>query len=95
MAHWTGGGGYRPQRPWSATVGQAGGSAGVAKHQGEASMNMSRWASAALAKCSLEIDSLAYRGLLATPEDHAVEPGVRKDLGTRPTSAGGHSTVRS
>jgi hypothetical protein len=57
-------------------------------------MNMSRWASAALAKCSLEIDSLAYRGLPVTPADGTAGAGMAKDLGTRPASAGGHPTDR-
>jgi hypothetical protein len=52
-------------------------------------MNMSSWASAALAKCSLEIDSLAYRGLPAEPGDGS----TRKDLTTRPVPAG-RPTVR-
>jgi hypothetical protein len=71
MAHRTGGGRYRLREPWPATVGQE-------------SMNMSRWASAALARCSLEIDSLAYRGLPATPADGTAGAGVAKDPGAHP-----------
>jgi hypothetical protein len=90
MTHRTGGGRHRPLGPWPATVEQAGGSMGAAKHRGEASMNRSSWASAALAKCTLEIDSLAYRGLpAATADGHA-----GKDLGTPPTPAGGPGAVR-
>jgi hypothetical protein len=63
---------------------------GAAKNRGEASMNMSSWASAALAKCSLEIDSLAYRGLPAAPADGS----AGKDPGTRRPPAGGHPTNR-
>jgi hypothetical protein len=54
-------------------------------------MNMSSWASAALAKCSLEIDSLAYRGLPAA----SAEASAGNDLGTRPTPAGGPTAARS
>jgi hypothetical protein len=52
-------------------------------------MNMSSWASAALAKCSLEIDSLAYRGLPAA----AADAHAGKDQGTGPTPAGGPGAV--
>jgi hypothetical protein len=52
-------------------------------------MNMSRWASAALAKCTLEIDSLAYRGLPATSPDSTAGTGVAKDPTTRPVAGGG------
>jgi hypothetical protein len=89
MAHRTGGGGHGQSRPWSATVGQAGWSMGAAKHQEEASMTMSRWASAALAKCTLEIDSLAYRGLPATPPEGGAGPGVANDPASRPATSGG------
>lgn len=52
-------------------------------------MNMSSWASAALAKCTLEVDSLAYRGLPAAADGHA-----GKDQGTPATPAGGPGAVR-
>jgi hypothetical protein len=89
MAHRTGGGGHRRRGPWPATVGQVGWSMGAARYREEASVNMSRWASAALAKCTLEIDSLAYRGLPATPPDSAAGTGAAKDPTGQPATRGG------
>ena len=89
MAHRTGVGGHRPRGPWAAIVGQVGWSTGAAQYREEASMDLSRWASAALAKCTLEIDSLAYRGLPATPPDSAAGTRAAKDPTGRPATRGG------
>jgi hypothetical protein len=88
MAYRTGGGRYRPQPSWPGVAGQAGESTGTAKHQGEVSMTRSWFASAALARCSLEIDSLAYRGLPLPPADQAGR-SAGQDPTSRPAAGGG------
>jgi hypothetical protein len=52
-------------------------------------MNMTRFASAALAKCSLEIDSLAYRGLPLPSADDVAGRSSEQDPTTRPAPSGG------
>jgi hypothetical protein len=51
-------------------------------------MNRSWFASAALAKCSLEIDSLAYRGLPVPSADGAAGRSYEQALATWPAPNG-------